>query len=93
MQEVAQTLNLETATLQSKDEKVQIAGSIEIKGIKGTDRRRYLVDLQGLTPRDANYEGEEYHSCVLRPELMVIYQKTKNIDRLKKTKKKHTHTQ
>jgi hypothetical protein len=38
------------------------------------------VDLQGLTPRDANYEGEEYHSCVLRPELMVIYQKTKNIE-------------
>jgi len=45
MLEVSKYLNLETATFQSKDEKVEIAGSIEVKGIKGTDRRRYLVDI------------------------------------------------
>lgn len=80
MQEVGKVLNLETSTFQSKEEKVEIAGSIEVKGIKGTDRRRYLVDIQGTTPRDANYIGDEYHSCVVRPELVVLYQKTKNIE-------------
>ena len=34
---------------------VEIAGSVEVKGIRGTDKRCYLVDLQGLTPRDMNY--------------------------------------
>ena len=42
---------------------VEIAGSIEVKGIKGSDRRYYVVDLQGLVPRDANYKGEEFHTC------------------------------
>ncbi len=59
---------------------VEIAGSVEVKGIKGTDKRNYLVDLQGLTPRDANYKGDEYHTCLLRPELLLIYQRTKNIE-------------
>jgi hypothetical protein len=52
---------------------VEIAGSVEVKGIKGTDKRNYLVDLQGFTPRDANYLGEENHACLMRPEMMMIY--------------------
>jgi len=59
---------------------VEIAGSIEVKGIKGTDKRNYIVDLQGFTPRDPNYEGEEYFSCLFRPELVLNYQKSKNLD-------------
>lgn len=45
---------------------VEIAGCVEIKGIKGTDKRCYIVDLQGMTPRDINYPGEENHTCLLR---------------------------
>jgi len=52
---------------------VEIAGSVEIKGIKGTDKRNYLVDLQGMTPRDANFEGSDCHTCLLRPELLMLY--------------------
>lgn len=33
-----------------------------------------------MTPRDANYLGDEYHTCLLRPELLLLYQRTKNID-------------
>lgn len=36
--------------------------------------------MQGLTPRDANYKGEDFHTCLLRPELLIIYQRTKNIE-------------
>lgn len=60
---------------------VEIAGSVEVKGIRGTDKRCYLVDLQGLTPRDLNYPDKEaHHTCLLRPELLLLYQRTKNVE-------------
>ena len=60
---------------------VEIAGSVEVKGIRGTDKRCYLVDLQGLTPRDLNYADEEkHHTCLLRPELLLLFQRTRNIE-------------
>lgn len=31
--------------IDGQDKKVEIAGSTEVKGIKGTDKRNYLVDL------------------------------------------------
>lgn len=59
---------------------MEIAGSIEMKGIKGSDKRYYVVDLQGMTPRDANFLGDENHACVVRPELITLYQKHKNLN-------------
>lgn len=51
-----------------------IAGSIEVKGIRGSDRRKYILDLMRLSPRDFNYPDEtEQNSCVLRPELLLSY--------------------
>ena len=55
---------------------MEIAGSIEVKGIRGSDRRNYIVDLQGLVPRDANYigeEGDDFHTCLVRPELINLF--------------------
>lgn len=69
-----------TKVIDGSGKEVEIAGSVEVKGIKGTDKRNYLVDLQGMTPRDHNYLGEEFHTCLLRPELLLIYQRTKNIE-------------
>ena len=51
-----------------------------MKGIKGSDRRNYIVDLQGLVPRDANYIGEENHTCLVRPELLNLFQRSKAMD-------------
>ena len=33
----------------------EVAGSPEIKGIRGTDKRRYIIDTLRLFPRDTNY--------------------------------------
>lgn len=52
---------------------VQIAGSTEVKGIKGSDKRHYIVDMQGMTPRDANFIGDDFHTCLVRPELISLY--------------------
>mgnify|MGYP005727919047 CR=1 FL=1 len=56
---------------------------MEIKGIRGTDKRCYVVDLQGMTPRDANYMGDEYHTCLIRQELITIYNREKSINHAK----------
>ena len=85
MKTLADQLSLKVQTvLDQQDKEVEIAGSVEVKGIKGTDKRNYLVDLQGFTPRDSNYEGEEFHTCLLRPELTRMYQKTKSLEGSKK---------
>lgn len=57
-----------------------IPGSIDVKGIKGTDKRKYLLDIVRITPRDSNYKGENFTSCLVRPELLRIYQKTKDLE-------------
>lgn len=38
-----------------KNEMVEICGPLEVKGIRGSDQRRYLLDVTRLTPRDANW--------------------------------------
>lgn len=74
MKKVCEHLNIKvTKVIDGAGKEVEIAGSVEVKGIKGTDKRNYLVDLQGLTPRDCNYLGDENHTCLLRPELLLIF--------------------
>jgi hypothetical protein len=81
MRQVCEMLNIkQVKVLDGNGEPVEIAGSLEVKGIKGTDKRNYLVDLQGLTPRDTNFMGDEYAACLLRPELLKIYQRAKNVE-------------
>jgi len=82
MVKVADALNIKVnKVVDPSDEKVvEIAGSVEVKGIRGADKRAYIVDLQGLTPRDANFLGEDYHACLVRPELVGLYQRSKNME-------------
>jgi hypothetical protein len=81
MKKVCEQLSIKVnKVVDGSGNEVEIAGSVEVKGIKGTDKRNYLVDLQGLTPRDSNYQGEDNHTCLLRPELILIYKKTKGIE-------------
>ena len=39
-----------------------------------------MLDLIRLTPRDSNYQGEEHATRVVRRELMLIHQRTKNLE-------------
>jgi protein TIF31 len=67
MKQVADKMNLQVnKIIDGSDQEVEIAGCVEIKGIRGTDKRCYIVDLQGMTPRDANYLGDENHTCLVR---------------------------
>lgn len=43
--------------IDEKGEKKRIAGNLDIKGILGNDKRKYLLDLMRLSPRDYNYLG------------------------------------
>jgi len=82
MLQVAEALHIKVnKVIDPKNNKsIEIAGSIEVKGIKGSDRRNYIVDLQGLVPRDANYLGDDAHTCLVRPELISLFQRAKAMD-------------
>jgi hypothetical protein len=46
MQKVSENLNIKSNKVLDGDNKeIEIAGSIDIKGIRGTDKRSYVVDL------------------------------------------------
>ena len=74
MKQFTEKLFIKTNKVEDKSgNQVEIAGSYEIKGIRGTDKRPYVVDLQGIVPRDANFLGEENHTCLVRQELTLLY--------------------
>jgi len=43
----------------NKDSLVQACGPIEMKGILGSDQRKYVLDCTRLTPRDANWVSKD----------------------------------
>jgi len=45
----------EEKTEDKKNDMVVMCGPLEVKGIKGSDQRKYLLDVTRLTPRDANW--------------------------------------
>lgn len=58
MIEITKKLGLKVALVRESSETRSvklIAGSPEVKGVRGTDRRKYLIDLMRLQPRDSNY--------------------------------------
>lgn len=59
-----------------KGEEIEMAAHANIKGIKGTDGRRYVLDLVRTTPRDYNYKDNAHLTAILRPELIDLYIKT-----------------
>ena len=80
MKQACDKLNIQVNKLVDGDGKeIEIAGCVEVKGIRGTDKRCYVVDLQGMTPRDANFEGSDNHTCLIRQELLVLYQRQRQI--------------
>ena len=48
-----------TPVADSEYSTVTICGPLEIKGIRGADNRKYLLDLTRLTPRDANWVSKD----------------------------------
>lgn len=57
MKDICQKLGLKTVQIRelSTGKIKEIAGSPEIKGVRGTDKRKYLIDLMRIFPRDSNY--------------------------------------
>lgn len=69
--------------LDGENREFEMAGSIEVKGILGSDKRMYLLDLLRLSPRDLNYTEEQHQCCVLRYELLQNYWVVHTIQKIK----------
>ena len=63
----------ENFILDKDGKELAFSGHPEIKGVRGIDKRKYLFDLIHILPRDVNYLGLENLGCILRPELLNIY--------------------
>ena len=62
----------------AKGEEKEFYASAEVKALKGTDGRRYLLDLPRLSPVDVEWlekdiEGYPHRVTLLRPELLELF--------------------
>ncbi len=74
MKVVAERLLIRPRQLRGKDsEFVEFAGPADIKGIEGTDKRKYVLDLAHIFPRDPLYPETTHHAYILRAELIANY--------------------
>lgn len=85
-QKLSQQLRVKKHAVWDKDGKrFDLESSVEMKGLLGTDGRKYVLDLYRITPLDIAWleekdeEGSEYphRMTVLRPELLESLSKTK----------------
>ncbi|KAL2156240.1 hypothetical protein VTH82DRAFT_985 [Thermothelomyces myriococcoides] len=83
---LAQALRVKKHAVWDKDNKrFDLEASVEMKGLLGTDGRKYVLDLYRITPldiawmEDSSPEGAEYphRMTVLRPELVEALGKQK----------------
>ena len=86
---LAQSLRVKKHAVWDKDNKrFDLEASVEMKGLLGTDGRKYVLDLYRVTPLDISWmeesgpEGAEYphRITVLRPELVEALGKQKARD-------------
>jgi hypothetical protein len=76
MKKVCQLVGLSISSIKETETGIikEIAGSPEIKGVRGIDKRKYIIDLMRVHPRDANYSDKiECSSCIVRDELLKNY--------------------
>jgi hypothetical protein len=76
MKKVCQLVGLNISSIKEIETGIikEIAGSPEIKGVRGIDKRKYIIDLMRVHPRDANYSDKiDFSSCVVREELLKNY--------------------
>ncbi len=79
MNVVCSKLNIDSSVefIDGNGEHKKLAASYEIKGILGSDKRKYILDLMRLSPRDYNFLGPKYSCSLLRPELITLYKNSK----------------
>eukprot|EP00475_Leptophrys_vorax_P044506 TRINITY_DN893_c0_g1_i1.p1 TRINITY_DN893_c0_g1~~TRINITY_DN893_c0_g1_i1.p1 ORF type:complete len:1282 (-),score=316.74 TRINITY_DN893_c0_g1_i1:63-3908(-) len=75
LEEGAKRLNIAArAAVDPSGQQVCVPSAVEVKGITGSDRRMYVLDLVRTTPRDANYSDPKKHIAhVLRHELVRYF--------------------
>ncbi|KAL2135422.1 hypothetical protein VTI74DRAFT_8524 [Chaetomium olivicolor] len=88
-EKLAQSLRVKKHAVWDKDNKrFDLEASVEMKGLLGTDGRKYVLDLYRITPLDIAWmeesspEGAEYphRMTILRPELVEALGKQKARD-------------
>ncbi|TKY68163.1 Clustered mitochondria protein [Spatholobus suberectus] len=95
--EAAKRLHLkEHSVIDGSGNVSKLAVAVDSKGIVGSDKRHYLLDLLRVTPRDANYTGPASQNCILRSELITAFCQAQTAEKStqasEKSKSKETNT-
>lgn len=88
LKKVGGLLSLEEHTVYANNDgaKCSILTSLDAKGVKGSDSRKYLLDLYRMTPLDIRFLEDSkkdpfqkypHDLALLRPELIEVYKDTK----------------
>jgi len=81
MCKVAERVLIREHKIKRKDGSViNFAGPSDMKGIVGTDNRKYVLDLSHPFPRDPRYTEENHYAYLLRPELIANYYRKQEIE-------------
>ena len=70
----------------SKAQTVELTGPVEMRGLLGGDKRKYVFELLRLLPRDTNFPDREKSYCLFRPELVEIFRDQVTQSRLQEFK-------
>eukprot|EP01124_Arcella_intermedia_P022350 TRINITY_DN3309_c0_g1_i1.p1 TRINITY_DN3309_c0_g1~~TRINITY_DN3309_c0_g1_i1.p1 ORF type:complete len:1374 (+),score=383.46 TRINITY_DN3309_c0_g1_i1:244-4122(+) len=74
MSEAAEKLHIKPHIVIGKDgSSADLASHADIKGIIGSDSRKYILDLVRTSPRDCNFSAPSDIGALLRPELIERY--------------------
>jgi protein TIF31 len=76
---VAERMHLsESKVVDAQGQAFDIALGYDVKGLLGSDCRKYFLENARIVPRDSNRLGEENVLCLVRPELLEHFQQAKN---------------
>lgn len=71
--ELGRRLGFCKTTVRVGDKLVDVSGPLELRGLIGGDKRKYVFELLRLLPRDSNYKEREMSYCLFRPELVALF--------------------
>ena len=76
---VAERMRLsESKVVDAQGQVHDLALGYDVKGLLGSDCRKYFLENARIVPRDTNRMGDENVLCLVRPELLEHYQQSQN---------------
>ena len=82
--ELGRRLGLCKTNVRVGEKTIEVHGPLELRGLVGGDKRKYVFELLRLLPRDTNQKEREKSYCLFRPELLRLFREQQTTIALRK---------